>query len=131
MLGCFKTPIKISGCTHFQMSLVWKRLLVLVSGCLQELDFLVLLFGFFWGGRGGGGRIEAKLSSMTGPCFKGGTSQPPSACSTFVRMWSDLSKDVLNFHSLAMRIQLQMISSVHGGTDTVFNLNTERNMYCM
>lgn len=117
------------------MSLVWKRLLVLVSGCLQEFNFLVLLFGcFFLGGGGGGGRrggIEAKLSSMTGPCFKGGTSQPPSACSTFVRMWSDLSKDVLNFHSLAMRIQLQMISSVHGGTDTVFNLNTERNMYCM
>lgn len=127
--GCICTS---GGC--FQISLVWKRMLVLVSSCLQELNFLVvlLLVLFFLGGRDGSrGGTEAKLSSVTDSCFKWGTSQTPPACSTFVKMWSDLSKDVLNFHSLDMRIQLQIISSVHGGIDTVFNLNTGRNMYHM
>lgn len=102
-LGCSKAPIKSSGrsgCIKkklhsqltciaggcFQTSLVWIRLLVLMNGCLQELNG----FSFFIWFVGGvflvvGREQKTKHSSMTDPCVKWGISLTLPACSMFLK----------------------------------------------
>lgn len=109
MLGCSKTPMKsvdaLKNKTYLHLWWWFSKESSLeknISPCEQLLTRAEFscCFAFvfdFWGGLMSRGGTEAKLSSMTDSCFKWSTSQTTPACSTLVKTWSDLSKDVLNF----------------------------------